>query len=114
MEPLESENVDVPFGRSFDVANTHRDVINAFELHHIIRASKNAEPTVEPDREHPAIRRAPPASELASTGMGNLDVILPVITVAGVPQNIEDTFIRPNETELSHRERERARLRRDG
>jgi hypothetical protein len=33
MKPLKSEDVDVPFGRSFDVANTHRDVINAFELH---------------------------------------------------------------------------------
>jgi hypothetical protein len=33
MKPFESENVDVPFGGSFDVADTHRDVINSFELH---------------------------------------------------------------------------------
>jgi len=33
MKPFESENVDVPFGGSFDVADTHCDVINSFELH---------------------------------------------------------------------------------
>jgi hypothetical protein len=30
MKSLEPENVDVPFGRSFDVADAHRYVINAF------------------------------------------------------------------------------------
>jgi hypothetical protein len=40
--------------------------------------------------------------------MGNLKVILPMITVAGVLQDIEDTLIRPNEMELSHHWRERA------
>jgi hypothetical protein len=40
--------------------------------------------------------------------MGNLKVILPMITVAGVFQDIEDTLIRPNEMELSHHWRERA------
>src|SRR6476660_10123108 len=33
MKPLEPENVDVPFGRSFDVAHAHGYVINTFELH---------------------------------------------------------------------------------
>src|SRR3954468_2898167 len=36
MKPLESKNVDVPFGGSFDVAHTHRDVINSFELHEML------------------------------------------------------------------------------
>src|SRR5882724_9206709 len=33
MKSLEPENVDVPFGRSFDVAHAHGYVINTFELH---------------------------------------------------------------------------------
>ena len=33
MKSLESKNVDVPIGRSFDVAHAHGYVINAFELH---------------------------------------------------------------------------------
>ena len=33
MKPLKPEDLDVPFGRALDVANTHRDVINAFEVH---------------------------------------------------------------------------------
>ncbi len=33
MKSLEPEDVDVPFGRSFDVAHAHGYVINAFELH---------------------------------------------------------------------------------
>src|SRR5207245_10072904 len=37
VEPLESENVDVPFGRAFDIAHAHRYVINSFKFHHIIR-----------------------------------------------------------------------------
>ncbi len=36
MKSLEAENVDVPFGRSFDVAHADRDVINAFELHEML------------------------------------------------------------------------------
>jgi len=55
------------------------------------------EPAVEPGREHVAIRRATPTSKLAPARMGNLNLILAMIIVAGVPQNIEDTFIRPNE-----------------
>jgi hypothetical protein len=42
--------------------------------------------------------------------MGNLKVILPMITVAGVPQNIEDTFITPNENKMSDGGRGRASL----
>jgi hypothetical protein len=56
-------------------------------------------PPVEPGGEHAAIRRATPTTKLASACMGNLNVILPMITVAGVTQNIEDTFITPNETQ---------------
>ena len=33
MKSLEPEDVDVPFGRSFDVAHAHGYVINTFELH---------------------------------------------------------------------------------
>jgi hypothetical protein len=33
MKSLEPENVDVPFGRSFNVAHAHGYMINAFELH---------------------------------------------------------------------------------
>jgi hypothetical protein len=66
------------------------------------------EPAVEPGGEHAAIRRATPTSKVASARMGNLKVILPMITVAGVFQDIEDTLIRPNEMELSHHWRERA------
>jgi hypothetical protein len=36
VKPLESENVDVPFGRSLDVAHAHGYVINAFELHEMV------------------------------------------------------------------------------
>src|SRR2546423_9647169 len=36
MKSLEPENVDVPFGRSFDVAHAHGHVINAFELHEML------------------------------------------------------------------------------
>src|SRR5258707_717677 len=36
-------------------------------------------------REHPAIRRATPSSKLASARIGNSNVILPMINVAGVP-----------------------------
>jgi hypothetical protein len=41
------------------------------------------EPVVEPGREHAAIRRATPTSELAAALMGNSNVIFPMITVAG-------------------------------
>jgi hypothetical protein len=41
------------------------------------------EPAVEPGREHAAITRATPASKLAKARMGNLNVILPMITVVG-------------------------------
>src|SRR6266496_426246 len=41
------------------------------------------EPAVEPGREHAAIRRATPTSKLAPARMGNSNVILPMITVAG-------------------------------
>src|SRR5437870_6969163 len=30
---LETENVDVPLGRAFDIAHAQRDVIDSFELH---------------------------------------------------------------------------------
>src|SRR4029077_9708320 len=40
------------------------------------------EPVVEPGREHAAIRRATPTSELAAALMGNSNVIFPMITVA--------------------------------
>src|SRR6516162_4659196 len=33
VKSLETENVDVPFGRSFNVADAHGHMINAFELH---------------------------------------------------------------------------------
>ena len=36
MKSLEPENVDVPFGRSFDVTHAHRYVINTFELHEML------------------------------------------------------------------------------
>ena len=36
MKSLEPEKVDVPFGRSFDVAHTHGYVINTFELHEML------------------------------------------------------------------------------
>jgi len=36
MKSLEPENVDVPFGRSFDVAHAHGYVINTFELHEML------------------------------------------------------------------------------
>jgi hypothetical protein len=36
VKPLEPENVDVPFGRSFDVAHAHGYVINTFELHEML------------------------------------------------------------------------------
>jgi len=65
---------------------------------------------VEPGLEHAAIRRATPTSKLTSARMENLNIILLLITVAGVPQNIEDTFIRPNETKLSRGEPERVWL----
>jgi hypothetical protein len=44
---------------------------------------------VEAGREHAAIRRATPTSKLAPARMGNSNVILPMITVAGVPQKVE-------------------------
>jgi len=36
MKSLEPENLDVPFGRSFDVAHAHGYVINTFELHEML------------------------------------------------------------------------------
>src|SRR4029077_286352 len=36
MKSLKPEDVDVPFGRSFNVAHAHRYVINTFELHGIL------------------------------------------------------------------------------
>ena len=36
MKSLEPENVDVPFGRSFNVAHAHGYVINSFELHEML------------------------------------------------------------------------------
>jgi hypothetical protein len=36
VKSLEPENVDVPFGRSFDVAHAHGYVINTFELHEML------------------------------------------------------------------------------
>ena len=34
MKSLEPENVDVPFGRSFDIAHAERNMINSFEVEH--------------------------------------------------------------------------------
>src|SRR5881396_4320927 len=45
------------------------------------------EPAVEPGREHAAIRRATPTSKLAPARMGNSNAILPMTTIAGVPQD---------------------------
>src|SRR5882757_254421 len=36
VKPLEPENVDVPFGRAFNVAHAHGYVINTFELHKML------------------------------------------------------------------------------
>src|SRR6266550_6479251 len=36
VKSLEPENVDVPFGRSFDVAHAHGYVINTFEFHEML------------------------------------------------------------------------------
>jgi hypothetical protein len=36
VKSLEPENVDVPFGRSFNVAHAHGYVINTFELHEML------------------------------------------------------------------------------
>src|SRR6266536_1364565 len=36
MKSLEPENVDVPFGRSFDVAHAHGYMINTFKLHKML------------------------------------------------------------------------------
>src|SRR5712671_1689319 len=36
MKSLEPENVDVPFGRSFDVAHAHGYMIDTFELHEML------------------------------------------------------------------------------
>src|SRR5437762_7776269 len=36
IKSLEPENVDVPFGRSFDVAHAHGYVIDTFELHEML------------------------------------------------------------------------------
>ena len=36
MKSLEPEDVDIPFGRSFNVAHAHRYVINTFELHEML------------------------------------------------------------------------------
>src|SRR5438046_4004840 len=46
-------------------------------------------------REHPAIRRATPTSKLASARMGNSNVILPMINVAGVTL-FHSVELRPN------------------
>jgi hypothetical protein len=42
--------------------------------------------------------------------MGNLEVILPMITVAGASQDIEDTFIGANENKVSDGGRESAMI----
>jgi hypothetical protein len=36
VKSLEPENIDVPFGRSFNVADAHSYVINSFELHEML------------------------------------------------------------------------------
>src|SRR5215470_12701979 len=36
VKSLETEDLDVPFGRAFDVAHAHGYVINAFEFHGIL------------------------------------------------------------------------------
>jgi hypothetical protein len=36
VKALESENVNVPLGRPFDVSHAHGYVINAFELHEMV------------------------------------------------------------------------------
>src|SRR6187200_2116822 len=36
MKPLEPKNVDVPFGRPFDVTHAHGEVINTFKFHEML------------------------------------------------------------------------------
>jgi hypothetical protein len=68
------------------------------------------EPAVEPGREHAAIRRATLASKLALARIGNSNFIYANEHCCRVPQNIKDTFIRPNENKMSYRYRERTSI----
>ena len=50
MKSLEPENVDVPFGRSFNVAHAHGYVINAFELHEMLDRIYRIAETIKVER----------------------------------------------------------------
>src|SRR4029077_6236752 len=50
MKPLEPENVDVPFGRSFDVAHAQAYVINTFELHEMLDRIYRIAETIKVER----------------------------------------------------------------
>jgi hypothetical protein len=50
MKPLEPENVDVPFGRSFNVAHAHGYVINTFELHQMLDRMFRIAQTIKVER----------------------------------------------------------------
>ena len=50
MKSLEPENVDVPFGRSFNVAHAHGYVINTFELHEMLDRIYRIAETIKVER----------------------------------------------------------------
>ena len=50
MKPLEPENVDLPFGGSFNVAHAHGYVINAFELHEMLDRIYRTTKTIKVER----------------------------------------------------------------
>jgi hypothetical protein len=50
MKPLEPENVDVPFGRSFDVAHAHGYVINTFKFHEMLDRIYRIAETIKVER----------------------------------------------------------------
>src|SRR5882724_1943138 len=50
MKPLEPENIDVPFGRSFGVAHAHGYVINTFELHEMFGRIYRIAETIKVER----------------------------------------------------------------
>src|SRR4029453_18890684 len=50
MNSLEPEDVDVPFGRAFNVAHAHGYVINSFELHEILDRMYRIAHTIKVER----------------------------------------------------------------
>src|SRR6266566_3771644 len=50
VKSLEPENVDVPFGRSFDVAHAHGYMINTFELHEMLDRIYRIAETIKVER----------------------------------------------------------------